>query len=160
MLFVIYMIFALPIFGSNVFESVNFTSEEVTALVKFHKNENGKMFGAQWFDKSEFGLINMGLVLIDYSVDVKEGFKLGEAKVVQFVSPKLPEGCRIKSFKGNLNWMQNAVSSISTNLSGSSCKDFIDTIDQTPIEILFSDVPHMMGSKGTKSLLLKVIEAP
>lgn len=137
-----------------------FASDETVALTKFHETENGKMFGAHWFDDSEFGLIDMGLVWAQYGADVQEGFKLGEAKAAQFVSPILPEGCTVKSLKGNLNWIENGVSTVSATLTGSSCKVFFDSIAQTPIEIVFSNVPHLIGTSVTKSLRLKVIEVP
>lgn len=137
-----------------------FASDEVVALTKFHETENGKMFGAQWFDDSEFGFINMGLVWAQYGADVQEGFKLGEAKAALFVSPILPEGCTIKSLKGNLNWIENGVSSVSATLTGRSCKVLFDSIAQTPIEIVFLDVPHMVRTKATKILILKINDTP
>jgi hypothetical protein len=143
-----------------VFSFSTFASDEVVAQMKFYESNGQKVFGAQWFEKSQVGVINMGLIWSPYTVEVKEGFKLGEAKSVTFVSPTLPDGCTVKSLKGNLNWIENGVSSISITLTGPICASVFNILSVTPIEIIFSDVPHSVSSEVTPQLDLKVIDLP
>lgn len=137
-----------------------FAIEETVALTKFYQTESGKMFRSQWFTNSDFGIINVGLVWAQYNLSVNKGFKLGEAQSAQFISPLLPDGCIIESLKGNLNWLENEVSTVSATLAGKSCKRFFDTIKKTPIEINFYKVPHMIGNDSTEILHLQLTEIP
>ena len=137
-----------------------FAIEEIVALTKFYQTESGKMFRSQWFTNSDFGIINLGLVWAQYNLSVNKGFKLEEAQSAQFISPSLPEGCIIKSLKGNLNWLENEVSTVSATLTGRSCKHFFDTIKKTPIEINFYKVPHMIDTDFTEILHLQLTEIP
>lgn len=133
-----------------------YADDAIVALTQFHVINGNKAFGAKWFEGQKFGIINMGLVWKAHSPEVSNGFKLGDAQAAYFVSPLLPEGCEIKSLKENLNWMESAVSTISTTLSGASCRSVIAELKTTRIEIRFSEVPHQVGNLSTKNLRLKI----
>lgn len=79
---------------------------------------------------------------------------------MNFISPKLPVGCEIKSLKGIMNWMENGASSLSVTLSGQTCVNFLESLRSVPIEIIFSNVPHQLGNLKTNTLLLKITEMP
>jgi hypothetical protein len=103
-------------------------------------------------------MISLGLLWGRYTTEVKEGFQLSKAQSVTFVSPAMLEGCQVQSFKGELTSEEYGSSAVNLTLAGSSCKDLLQSLGKSQIEILFTNVPSLAGSSITDSLRLNLIE--
>jgi hypothetical protein len=133
-------------------------NSEVVAFMKFDRVNDFKLFGVHWFEKQQVGMISLGLLWGRYTTEVKEGFQLSKAQSVTFVSPAMLEGCQVQSFKGELTSEEYGSSAVNLTLAGSSCKDLLQSLGKSQIEILFTNVPSLAGSSITDSLRLNLIE--
>lgn len=135
-------------------------ADPVVAKMKYEVVDGKKAFGAQWFKSTNIGVANLVLIWDHYDQSVKEGFKLQTAKEKSFISPVLPERCKITSLKGTLNWDERGTSPVSLTVSGVPCADFINALRSTPISIKIAQVEHGSNSGTVESLLLNITELP
>ena len=147
------------IYELNVQQMVQ-AEEPVVANLKYHLVHGKKAFGARWIGPAQLGVINLGLDWEKYDDSVKEGFILETAAQIEFLSPKMPDHCVIKSLKGTINSLASGTSAVAMSLNGESCGQLVAAVSSTPIEILFTDVKHQVGDGRTNRLHLRIVETP
>lgn len=144
-------------------------ADEILAQTKFAIRNNNKDFSVQHLSSRDLTIVHMGLVWANYNQAIhSNGFKIGEAQSLNFISPVLPEGCQLadstktnKPVGGFLNGIDAGSNLLHFVLSGKACEAFAQALRQTNFEVVFNNVPAMQtGAAMTAHLRMEVLEIP
>ena len=155
------------LFSLTFFAHAN--ADEILAQTKFAIRNNRKEFSVQHLNSRDLTIVHMGLTWANFNQSIhSNGFKIGEAQSLNFISPALPDGCQLadstmtnKSFGGFLNGIDAGSNLLQFVLRGKSCEAFAQALRQTNFEVIFNNVPAMQtGAAMTAHLRLEVLEIP